>query len=178
MKRASLLLMLFLILFFVGCGHKVEKPEERVIASEENMTLTNEMYQVKQIDNEKLVFTITNVYEKDLVLNYRDAQKYDFVLLKDDERIWKWSDELMYAQVISQTVLKPGETLDYEFNFNEIPSDIFGEFEFEIYSAADEMGDISHYRGRIYLDEYIPNNDDDQINSRKVKVTALIAAAF
>ncbi len=178
MKRASLLLMVCLVLFLVGCGNKVEEPEEPVIAPKENVTLTNEIYQVNQIDNEKLVFTVTNVYDKDLILSYRDAQKYDFVLLKGDERIWKWSDELMYAQVISQTVLKPGETLDYEFHFKEIPSDIFGEFEFEVYSAADEMVGNSHYRGRIYLDETIPNHNDDPINSREVKVSPLTAAAF
>ena len=58
---------------------------------------------------------------KEITLNFRDAQRYDFVI-EDEEgnKMWQWSAGMMFAQVLGQETLGPGkEELTYSATYEE-----------------------------------------------------------
>jgi len=46
-------------------------------------------------------------------LNFTSAQRYDFIVYKDDREVWRWSQDKMLAQAIGSLTLNPGERKVY-----------------------------------------------------------------
>ncbi|WP_254543796.1 BsuPI-related putative proteinase inhibitor [Halomarina pelagica] len=56
-------------------------------------------------------FTVENAGDEPVSLTFSDAARADFVV--DDER-WRWSDGRLFAQVLGEETLAPGESRTYE----------------------------------------------------------------
>jgi hypothetical protein len=57
---------------------------------------------------------VTNVTTGSLGARFPTAQRYDFeVRTPGGELAWRWSDEHMFAQVLGEEVLAPGESREY-----------------------------------------------------------------
>jgi hypothetical protein len=54
---------------------------------------------------------ITNVTASRWTLEFATAQRYDFEVADAvGERLWRWSDDMMFAQALGRKVLAPGES--------------------------------------------------------------------
>jgi hypothetical protein len=60
---------------------------------------------------EPVLFTLTkiNITSAPVTLNYQSAQRFDFVVLKDNREIWRWSKDQFFAQVMERVSIRPGE---------------------------------------------------------------------
>jgi hypothetical protein len=74
---------------------------------------------------EPIVMTleVTNKTDRTLELTYPSAQRYDFVVMKGKESIWRWSGGKMFAQVIARYQLARGDTIAYEYTWDQTRAD-------------------------------------------------------
>ena len=74
---------------------------------------------------EPIVMTIevTNKAERTITLTFPSAQRYDFIVKKGKETIWQWSAGRMFAQVVGRYEIAPGETLAYEYTWDQAAQD-------------------------------------------------------
>jgi hypothetical protein len=76
----------------------------------------------------KISVTVTNKCLNPVELIFTSAQRYDFIVLKDGEEVWRWSNSKMFAMVIESLLLKSGEKQTYMETWK--PKDITsGEYE-------------------------------------------------
>ncbi|WP_222919498.1 BsuPI-related putative proteinase inhibitor [Natrinema sp. SYSU A 869] len=66
------------------------------------------------------VFAVTNTGDEPVELEFSDACKAEFVLAADDEEVWRFSEERMFAQVLSSETLDPGESTTYEAEWSDL----------------------------------------------------------
>jgi hypothetical protein len=74
---------------------------------------------------EPIVMTIevTNKADRTITLTFPSAQRYDFIVKRGKQTIWRWSDERMFAQVVGRHEIAPGETLAYEYTWDQTTAD-------------------------------------------------------
>lgn len=66
-------------------------------------------------DSVRLTFHVTNTSDETLEFRFPTSQRYDFVVENSaGERVWQWSEDMAFAQVITEARLGPGETWDFE----------------------------------------------------------------
>jgi hypothetical protein len=61
----------------------------------------------------KISVTVTNRGMNPVELIFMSAQRYDFIVVKDDREVWRWSNNKMFAMVLESLLLKPGEKQTY-----------------------------------------------------------------
>jgi hypothetical protein len=66
-----------------------------------------------------MVLTVTNVKGEDLTLTFPTAQRYDFIVRKGKQVVWRWSEGMMFAQVIGRETLRAGEFVSYEITWDQ-----------------------------------------------------------
>jgi hypothetical protein len=66
----------------------------------------------------RAVLRVTNAGTAAAVLVFPTSQRYDFILVdaRGSER-WRWSQGLMFTQVLTRESLEPGGSLEYEATF-------------------------------------------------------------
>jgi hypothetical protein len=65
-------------------------------------------------DSARLELHVTNVMPSVVVLEFATSQRYDFDVSDGaGEVVWRWSDDMMFAQVVGQEALQPGGSLRY-----------------------------------------------------------------
>lgn len=76
----------------------------------------------------KMSVTVTNTGLNPVELIFTSAQRYDFIVLKDEEEVWRWSSSKVFAMVLEPLLLKSGEKQIYTeiWKPKEIP---LGEYE-------------------------------------------------
>jgi hypothetical protein len=52
-------------------------------------------------------------------LSFKDAQRFDFLIEKEGKEIWRWSKGQVFAQVLGEKRLRPGESMTYSAKFDE-----------------------------------------------------------
>jgi hypothetical protein len=74
---------------------------------------------------EPIVMTleVTNRAERAITLTFPSAQRYDFIVKKGKQTIWQWSGGRMFAQVVGRYELAPGETISYEYTWDQTAAD-------------------------------------------------------
>jgi hypothetical protein len=77
-------------------------------------------------DSVHFALQITNTSSEPVELHYRDGQSYDFLVLRGDMEVWRWSSDQMFTQALRHELLQPGETLDFEESWR-IPTGLRGE---------------------------------------------------
>ena len=61
-----------------------------------------------------LELTLTNEGEAALILDFPDAQRFDFEVLSDDDTVaWRWAEGRFFAQVLGRETLDPGASLTW-----------------------------------------------------------------
>ena len=60
---------------------------------------------------------------KPVTLPFNSSQQYDFEVLWEDQRIWRWSADRMFAQVLTEETLAPGERRRFEATWDGRQSD-------------------------------------------------------
>ena len=60
-----------------------------------------------------MTLTVANVRAQPITLYYRDAQRFDFFVVVGDQEVWRWSADQLFAQVLGQETLAPGQYLVY-----------------------------------------------------------------
>jgi hypothetical protein len=59
----------------------------------------------------RLVFHVTNASAEPVSFTFPTSQRYDFYVEDDTgERLWQWSADRAFLQVITEATLEPGET--------------------------------------------------------------------
>lgn len=67
----------------------------------------------------EFTFTVTNADSEPVSVTFRDAGKADFVVYDGDEERWRWSDGKMFAQMIQEASLAPGEQTTFEATWDD-----------------------------------------------------------
>lgn len=57
----------------------------------------------------RFAFTVQNTADDPITLRFSDACKADFVAEDGDTEQWRWSEGQMFAQVIGEQTLSPGD---------------------------------------------------------------------
>lgn len=58
--------------------------------------------------------TVTNGGDRPIELTFRDACHADFAVFDDEVEVWRYSDGRMFAQVLTDARLEPGESASFE----------------------------------------------------------------
>lgn len=100
------------------------QPKENVAVSEEFnhdlqfiLRTDKAVYQLE----EPIVITLslTNKGLKPINLTFPSAQRYDFIVRKDKEEIWQWSQSKMFATMLTELLLQPNQSLVYKEIWNQ-----------------------------------------------------------
>ena len=76
----------------------------------------------------KVSVIVANKSLNPIELIFPSAQRYDFIVLKDGEEVWRWSNGKMFAMVLESLLLKPDEKQTFMETWK--PKDIMsGEYE-------------------------------------------------
>jgi len=57
---------------------------------------------------------VTNQGQQPARLQFASGQTYDFILLKGEQEVWRWSHDRMFTQALRSLTLGPGESLSYQ----------------------------------------------------------------
>ncbi|MCS4540909.1 MAG: BsuPI-related putative proteinase inhibitor [Euryarchaeota archaeon] len=60
-----------------------------------------------------MTVTILNNGPNPITIEFASSQRYDFIILKNNNEIWRWSADKAFAQVIGSVTLQPGEKQSY-----------------------------------------------------------------
>ncbi len=66
-----------------------------------------------------MTLTVANVKGEDLTLTFPTAQRYDFIVRKGKQVVWRWSEGMMFAQVIGRESLRAGDSISYEITWDQ-----------------------------------------------------------
>jgi len=63
----------------------------------------------------QLYLVLENEGPEPLTLEFSSSQRYDFEIRNaEDELVWRWSDEMGFAQMLGSETVEPGGELHYE----------------------------------------------------------------
>jgi hypothetical protein len=65
----------------------------------------------------EMTLKVSNRTEKTVTFQFRDARRFDFVIETGGKDLWWWSDGRVFAQVLGEERLAPGQTLTYRAKF-------------------------------------------------------------
>ncbi len=51
-------------------------------------------------------------------LRFNSSKKYDLEVLWEDQLIWRWSADRLFAQMVTEETLSPGQQVTYEATWN------------------------------------------------------------
>lgn len=67
----------------------------------------------------EFAFTVENVTTESVELEFRSGLVADFVVLGDDEEVWRFSDGMMFTQALQSETLAPGEAFTYPATWDD-----------------------------------------------------------
>ncbi len=50
---------------------------------------------------------------------FRSSQRFDFFILKGEEKFWQWSEDKFFAQVLGEVILEPKKIIIYQEKFSK-----------------------------------------------------------
>lgn len=57
---------------------------------------------------------VTNKTNRIFKSTFSSTQKYDFVVRKEKKEIWRWSEDKVFAMVLTEFVLAPQQSVTYQ----------------------------------------------------------------
>jgi hypothetical protein len=77
-----------------------------------------------QAENIELFITLTNNSTEVITLNFGSSKMYDFYILTlTNDEIWRWSADKVFATVVSNREIMPGETIEGSETWNQVLAD-------------------------------------------------------
>lgn len=106
--------------------------------------------QSKQITLEKpldINLIVENTGSEPRELTFNSGQKYDFIIKDENSReVWRWSDGLMFTQVITGETVGPGESITYtaQWPLTDLEGSKVGAGDYEVVAKvmANETKDV------------------------------------
>ncbi len=112
--RAVAVLVAPLLALLAGCGSapQAARPvqEERGVS----VALRSRPTAVPTGESFSLTLVLHNVSGETRRFELRSAQTYEFEAFSDGEEIWRWSRGMMFAQSLTEVILRPGESRSFE----------------------------------------------------------------
>jgi len=116
MKKVSFCLVISISsLFFLTSGPYTVEGE--TLESGLSLCFTTDRAVYSSGDAIEMTLKVSNQAGQDVTLKFKDSQRFDFVIEKNGERLWRWSDGLMFMQVLGEQRLSPGQTITYTARF-------------------------------------------------------------
>ncbi|HET9862515.1 MAG TPA: BsuPI-related putative proteinase inhibitor [Steroidobacteraceae bacterium] len=105
---------------------------------------------------------IGNLRNRTTTLRFPDAQIYDFYLFDADDRVlWRWSEDMAFAQVVTRLTFAPRATRSYTLTWNGVLAD-----------GTQLPAGQYRARGVIVADEFTGDPlDPGELGSRRVDFT-------
>lgn len=98
-----------LLLFSAPCGE----------VSQLTVRLATDKTTYESGETIELELVLENGGSEPVTLEFTTSQRYDFEIRNvDDEVVWRWSDEMGFAQVLGSEIVEPGGRLRYEEEFS------------------------------------------------------------
>ncbi|MBU0903663.1 MAG: hypothetical protein KKF57_00600 [Firmicutes bacterium] len=135
------------VLLLAACGTTDESEDSNTGSDNENKGIVAGAVVPSLIKNEagdhQYVFQLKNDTEKDVTLTMNSAQFFDYQLMDENgDVLYKDSENKMYTQMLQESVLKPGETLEMDVDASEgLASLVNGTYTLEVWSTAEEAED-------------------------------------
>ena len=100
-----------------GCekedGHSIKNPDLEAVLSLQDPA-RKEVQVFRRKESIRVVLTLRNRTSDTVKLTLPSAQTHDMVVsTKEDKEIWRWSAGRMFAQVLTEVVLPPGESKSF-----------------------------------------------------------------
>jgi hypothetical protein len=70
-----------------------------------------------------MTLQVVNLTDRSLKLTFPSAQRYDFIVGRGKATIWRYSDGRMFAQVLGRYDLAAGDTVTYEYTWDQTGMD-------------------------------------------------------
>ena len=64
-------------------------------------------------------FTVENAGDEDRELQFSDSQTFDVVVEEDGEAVWRYSEGMMFAQMLSTETLPAGDSETFEAEWED-----------------------------------------------------------
>lgn len=78
-------------------------------------------------DRVQFVLQVTNSSSAAVPLEFSSGQSYDFVVVRDNREIWRWSEGQFFTMALRSESLEPGGTLRFEESWTP-PAGASGEY--------------------------------------------------
>ena len=60
------------------------------------------------------MLTVTNKDSSLRRFSFSSTQQYDFIVMAEEEEIWRWSRDKVFASVLTELILSPSESVKYQ----------------------------------------------------------------
>ncbi|MFH1219669.1 MAG: BsuPI-related putative proteinase inhibitor [Candidatus Eisenbacteria bacterium] len=119
-SAAALAMIVASGLFSCGGRAKSPSPPGSAVAAE-SLALSVRLNAGSYAIGEKVMvrLVVSNTTARPLSLVFPTAQTADFVVRKGRDIIWRWSDEMMFAQVLSGAAIAPHDSVIYGAQWNQ-----------------------------------------------------------
>ena len=126
MRYAALILLVAAAAFLCSCGscpcgRKGEEGADASLPRPDSLVVEIGVNEGSYAVLEPVIMTLTvrNSAGRDLALTFPTAQRYDFIVRKGKQVVWRWSEGMMFAQVIGRATLGAGESISYEVTWEQ-----------------------------------------------------------
>ncbi|MBA3071948.1 MAG: hypothetical protein FP829_07325 [Nitrospirae bacterium] len=93
------------------------RADEGNIKSRLNISLTTDKEVYSPDDVIEMTLKVSNQSDEEITLQFKDTQRFDFIIESNGERLWRWSDGRIFAQVIGEERLMPRQSVIYKQKF-------------------------------------------------------------
>jgi len=108
--------LLIALLLALGSGEAVARSEQELTLA---LVLKTDQSTYVLDQAIRLTLTLMNPGKTDIILRFRSSQKANFVIRRGKEEIWRWSHGRMFAQVLTQIKLSPGEQREIQATWDQ-----------------------------------------------------------
>jgi len=106
-----------LLVVLTACGTGVNAPLQ-TNEGDKNVTNSNWLFDVEteQVDGELVVtLSVTNQQDKDASIDFSSGQKYELILLNEEEEIeYRYSEGMMFTMALVHETFEPSESKVFE----------------------------------------------------------------
>lgn len=101
--------------YFLGESTKTPVAREKIVVAAEKTDLTYYLdidpEEVKLGDEVDLFLNICNFTDKDITKTLSSSQVYDFVIKRNGNKVWQWSDDYDFLTALQNITVKKGEVI-------------------------------------------------------------------
>ncbi|QMV43104.1 BsuPI-related putative proteinase inhibitor [Cohnella cholangitidis] len=114
-----------------------------------------------------LTFSLRNVSERDLTIEFGSGQQYDFAVYNArKEEVYRWSDSYSFTMALVEKEIKKGDRLDYAENWdlkdregNPVPDGVYT-------IKVSIVAQVVNTEGRVNADDFLAESTIDLVTPR------------